>query len=275
MRISKHLENVAINVVLTVAMVVALVPVYWMVTSSLKSPDEIFSTKTTWFLTAPRWENYADLLSKTLFSRWFINTVIVTVPPVVVGSFLSALGGFAFAKYRFFGQTVLFMTILLSQSVPSFVTIIPVFGWFVQLQLVNTYWALILPHSVSALSIFLMCQYIKGIPDDILDSARMDGCSEFGIFRQIVLPLIRPAMAVSAVLIFLNTWNDYLFPLVMMRTEEMKVLTVGIAGLKSFYNVNWGMVMAGTSLATIPVMLMFVLMQRQFVEGLTAGALKG
>ncbi len=275
MRLRKLVTNIAVTAVLAVAMVIALTPIYWMIISSLKSLDQIYSTKTTWLLTTAHWENYRELLFETGFMRWFVNTVLVTVITVVLGSFLSALGGFAFAKYRFFGQGFLFGMILLSVSVPAFVTIIPIFGWFIRLKLINTYWALILPHSVSALAIFLMRQYIKGIPDEILDSGRTDGLSEFGVFYRIILPLTQPAVAVSSILIFLNTWNDYLFPLVMMRTEEMKVLTVGIAGLKSIFNVNWGMIMAGTTLSTLPVMLMFILMQRQFVEGLTAGALKG
>jgi len=275
MRLRKLVTNIAVTSVLAVAMVIALTPIYWMIISSLKSLDQIYSTKTTWLLTTAHWENYTELLFDTGFVRWFVNTALVTVITVALGSFLSALGGFAFAKYRFFGQGFLFGMILLSVSVPAFVTIIPIFGWFIRLKLINTYWALILPHSVSALAIFLMRQYIKGIPDEILDSGRTDGLSEFGVFYRIILPLTQPAVAVSSILIFLNTWNDYLFPLVMMRTEEMKVLIVGIAGLKSIFNVNWGMIMAGTTLSTLPVMLMFIVMQRQFVEGLTAGALKG
>jgi ABC-type glycerol-3-phosphate transport system permease component len=250
-------------------------PFYWMIVSSFKPQGEIFSASLQLIPSTPTLEHYRTLLTKTEFLRWLFNSIVFALGTTAASLFLSSLAGFAFAKYEFRGKAVLFAIVLASVSIPQFVTIIPVYGLMVQLGLVNTYWGLILPFSVNALVIFLMRQYILGIPSDLLDAARIDGSSEFGIFTRVIVPVIRPAIGAAGIFIFLTTWNQYLWPLIMMQSNDMMVAPVGLATLSTLYVIEYGQIMAGATLSTLPILALFFLMQEQFVAGLTSGALKG
>jgi ABC-type glycerol-3-phosphate transport system permease component len=250
-------------------------PFYWMVVSSLKPQGEIFTATLKLIPSNPTLEHYHHLVTRTGFVRWTFNSIVFALGTTALSLFFSSLAGFAFAKYEFRGKRLLFAIVLASVSIPQFVTIIPVYGLMVKLGLVNTYWGLILPFSVNALVIFLMRQYILGIPSELLDAARIDGSSEFGIFHRVIVPVIRPAMGAAGIFVFLTTWNQYLWPLIMVQSNDMMVAPVGLATLSTLYVIEYGQIMAGATLSTLPILVLFVVMQEQFVAGLTSGALKG
>lgn len=267
--------RILIYVVLILGTILTFGPFYWMVISSFKPQGEIFTATLQLVPSQPTLEHYRSLVARTGFIRWTFNSIVFALGTTALSLIFSSLAGFAFAKYEFRGKRVLFAIVLASVSIPQFVTIIPVYGLMVKLGLTNTYWGLILPFSVNALVIFLMRQYIMGIPSELLDAARIDGSSEFGIFHRVIVPVIRPAMGAAGIFVFLNTWNQYLWPLIMVQSNDMMVAPVGLATLSTLYVIEYGQIMAGATLSTLPILALFVLLQKQFVAGLTSGALKG
>ncbi len=254
--------------------VIMFFPFYWMTVSSFRTNPEIFSTKINLIPRSLTIKNYYDLITTTNFLRWIFNSLIVALSTTILGLFFSTLAGFAFAKYEFWAKNIFLLLVFVMISVPRFVTIIPVFKIMSDLTLTNTYFALILPFAVNPFAVFLMRQYIKTIPDDLLDSARIDGVNELQIVLHIIIPLIKPALGAAGMFIFMMSWNDYLFPLIMMNDEKMMLFTVGLASLKTLYIVEYGMIMAGSLLSTLPLIMGFLLLQKQFIAGLTEGAIK-
>jgi ABC-type glycerol-3-phosphate transport system permease component len=273
--VGAYAGRILIYVVLILGTILTFGPFYWMVVSSFKPQGEIFTATLQLVPSQPTFEHYRNLVARTGFIRWTFNSIVFALGTTALSLFFSSLAGFAFAKYEFRGKRMLFAVVLASVSIPQFVTIIPVYGLMVKLGLTNTYWGLILPFSVNALVIFLMRQYIMGIPSELLDAARIDGSSEFGIFHRVIVPVIRPAMGAAGIFVFLNTWNQYLWPLIMVQSNDMMVAPVGLATLSTLYVIEYGQIMAGATLSTLPILALFVLLQKQFVAGLTSGALKG
>jgi len=253
---------------------IALFPFYWMVVSSIKTNYEIFSTKLNLVPKSFILKNYIDLIQTTNFLRWILNSMIVAISTTALGLFFSIFAGYAFAKYKFFAKNILFLLTFLMMSIPRFVTVIPVFKLISNLGFTNNYLALILPFAVNPFAVFLMRQYIKNIPDDLLDSARIDGCNELQIVIRIIMPVVKPALGAAGIFIFMMSWNDYLFPLILMTKKNMMLFPVGLASLKTLYLVEYGMIMAGSFLSTLPLIIVFLLFQKQFIAGLTEGAIK-
>jgi ABC-type glycerol-3-phosphate transport system permease component len=249
-----------------------LTPVLWAILSAFKSRADIFAGDV-W---PRRWslENFDDLLSKTLYLRWMLNSLVVALASTALGLLFCSLGGYAFAKFDFPGKTVMFWIVIASVSIPAFTTVIPLFGWLARLGLLDTYIVLILPFAANAFGIFLMRQYAVAIPTELLDAGRIDGAGEFRLYWSVVLPLLRPALGTVGVLIFIASWNSYIWPLVMMRTDEMLTLPVGVATLKGDQLPEYGMLMAASVLSSVPIIIAFLIMQRQFIAGLTQGAVK-
>lgn len=249
---------------------------------SFKPDAEIYSP--TVFPENPTLEQYQRLFfgyefrGRTLeinFPIYYKNTIIITLISLVLVIFTDALAAYGFAKFEFRGKTVLFWLMIGTMMLPIYTTLIPSFWLFSKLKMINTYQALILPGVVDAYGIFLLKQYMETIPNEILDSAKVDGAGAFRRFWQIVIPLSRPALGTLIVFRFLFVWNEYLWPLVVIRKEEMYTLTIGIANMQMRQGmVVWGSQMAASVLATLPVILLVLLMQRQFLRGLTAGAFK-
>lgn len=272
---SRYMTNkiILFFIVGTMALI-AIFPFYWMIISSFRTNPEIFSTKLNLIPKSFIFKNYIDLFRTTNFPRWILNSMIVSVATTALGLFFSTFAGYAFAKYNFFAKNILFVIVFLMMAVPRFVTIIPIFKLMANLGLINTYWALILPFAINPFAVFLMRQYIKNIPDDLLDSARIDGCNELQIVIRIIMPVIKPSLGAAGIFILMMSWNDYLFPLILMTSENMMLFPVGLASLKTLYVVEYGMIMAGSFLSTLPLMIAFLLLQRQFIAGLTEGAVK-
>lgn len=262
--------------VLIAGLTLPVLPIVWTLFSSFKPVSDIFTYPPRLLPSEPTVEHYWRLFTEVLFLRWFWNSLWVGVVTTVLALFFSALGGFAFAKYQFRGKTLLFNTVLGSMLIPFAVLLIPLFVLTTRIGLVDSLLALIIPWVAPAYGIFLMRQYIvQSVPDELIDAARIDGASEFGVFRQIVLPLVRPALGALAIWNFLAVYNSFLWPLVVLTSNEKLTLPVGLAALYGNYSREYGLVMAGAVLAAIPMIAVFIALRRQFIEGLTFGALKG
>ncbi len=264
-----------VNGLLAVAAALVVLPLYWVVLTSFLPRQQILSRPQVLFLTAPRLDNYVQLFTGTSFGRALSNSVIVAVVVMVCGTYLAAMAGYAFAKHRFAGRDLLFLTVLATMMVPATVTVIPNFLVMSQIGLVDTLWAVILPQLTPAFGIFWMRQYIGGaISDDLINAARIDGAGEFHIFNRIVLPVIRPALAGLAVWLFMMTWNALLLPLAYLHdpnTFTYPVFLAGLRGLESVVLPPTNLLVAAAVVSTLPVVAIFALAQRSFIAGLTAG----
>ena len=218
--------------------------------------------------------NYRNLWKTVPYNRYFINSVFIATASTLLTLFFCSLGGYAFAKYRFRGQKVLFGILLASMMVPFQVLLVPLFGLMYDIGWLNSYKAIVIPFSVGAFGVFLMRQFIVTIPSELLDAARIDGCSEFGIYYRIVLPIIKPALGALTIYSFLGSWNGYLWPLIILRDEAKYTLPIGLANLVGIYRQDYGMLMAGTLLSLMPIVILFLAMQREFVQGITLGGVK-
>ena len=218
--------------------------------------------------------NYRNLWKTVPYNRYFINSIFIATASTLLTLFFCSLGGYAFAKYQFRGQKILFGILLASMMVPFQVLLVPLFGLMYDIGWLNSYKAIIIPFSVGAFGVFLMRQFIVTIPSELLDAARIDGCSEFGIYYRIVLPIIKPALGALTIYSFLGSWNGYLWPLIILRDEAKYTLPIGLANLVGIYRQDYGMLMAGTLLSLMPIVVLFLAMQREFVQGITLGSVK-
>jgi len=253
-----------------------VVPFLWMVSTSLKADAEAFRFPPEILPSSPQWGNYAQAWTTAPFGRFFFNSVVISVS-VTLGSLLAnSLAAFAFAKYPFRGRDLLFIAILGTMMIPGQVTMIPSFLLLKHLAWLDTYTGLIVPGLASAFGIFFLRQAMLTIPDEFMDAARLDGASELGIFWRVALPLVKPAIATLAVFTFLGAWNDFLGPLIVVKSEEMKTLPLAISALSAgHYVMSWPLLMAGASFVVVPVLVVYLIAQRYFVEGIAAGGLKG
>ena len=249
-------------------------PFVWMISNTFKEQSEIFQLRPTLIPDEPHLRNYVSLFVDFDFARHFLNSAFIAVVHTASHLFLASLAGFAFAKYSFPLKNFLFLVLLGSMMVPLYTIFIPLFVLVIRLGLVNSYAGVILPGVAGAFGIFFMKQSMEAVPNELLDSARIDGASEFRIYWQIALPLVRPALAVLAVLAFMGSWNDFVWPLVVLRSQELQTLPVVMAGMVNLYRMEYGVVMAASLLSTMPILLLFLALQKQFVQGLTVGAVK-
>jgi len=255
-------------------------PLYWMVATSFKVPSGVFAAPPQWLPRPWTLANYQDVFTLLPFARYFLNSVIVTGAIVVLNVIFDLAAAYAFAKLRFPGRDFLFFVLLITLMVPFQVNLIPLFRIMVSLHRVspvigvNTYFGLIAPSAIQVFGIFLLRQFIRTIPDEILDCARIDGASEFRILRSIIFPLAVPGLATLAIFTFLGAWNDFLWPLLVTQTDQMRTLPVGLALLARRQEINWGDTMAGTAITALPMIAVFLVLQRRFIEGLTQGAIK-
>lgn len=249
-------------------------PMAWMFVLSLREFPEQYRTMAELLAAPTVGTNYTDAWASDNFLRYFINSVLVS-SVVTAGNVVFCLFvGYAFARRRFMGRTVLFATILGVLVIPQQVIMIPLYRLMAELGWINTYWALIVPWLVTPFGIFLVRQYIMNMPSDIEDAARMDGAGEWYVLFRIVMPLARPVLTVLAIYIFLSNWNSFLFPFLFTNDEAHRTLPVGLAFYLGKQSIDWGHLMAGASISAVPILILFVLFQRRIIEGLTAGALK-
>jgi multiple sugar transport system permease protein len=252
-----------------------LIPFMWMVLTSLRTDQEAFSIPPK-LLTDPQWHNWIDAWKIAPFGRFFFNSAFVSICVTVGSLTFNSLAAFGFAKYDFKGRNLLFLALLGTLMIPYQVTMIPSFLLLKSLAWLDSYPGLIVPGLASAFGIFFLRQTMMTIPDDYLDAARLDGASEYAIFRRVVIPLAKPAIATLAVFTFLGTWNDFLGPLIVVKSDEMRTLPLAISALSAgHYVASWPLLMAGACFVVIPALVVYVLCQRFFVEGIALGGLKG
>jgi ABC-type glycerol-3-phosphate transport system permease component len=263
-----------IYLVLVVSSIMMIIPFYWSVSSSLKLERFVFASPPQWWPNPLTLLNYVSVFTKIHFQTYFFNSVFVTLVTTLAHVFFDTLAAYAFAKLTFPGRDKIFFFMLLGLMVPFQVNLIPLYRIMSTLSWTNTYLALIVPNLTSIFGIFLMRQYLMSIPNDLLDAARIDGCGEFGVFRRVVLPLAIPGIATLIILTFMGTWNDFLWPRIVTSSEALYTLPVGLAQLQMKNTSNEAQIMAGTVLTALPMIVVFLFMQRQFIEGMTAGALK-
>jgi len=254
---------------------VMVFPFVWMMIASLMTAGEIQMRPPVWLPASPQFSNYSELARSIPIGRLYFNSLF-TSGIIVLGVLLSSsLAGFAFAKYRFPGRELLFYLILATMMIPFFVTLIPVFFIVRQLGWIDTYQGLVVPGLTSAYGIFLMRQFMVTVPDELIDAARIDGASEPMIYWRIVIPLVKPALATLGTFTFIGAWNNFLWPLLVLNSRELFTLPLGINSLRSLYADNTNLLMAGTAVAVVPMLLLFVFLQRYFIKGIALTGLKG
>jgi multiple sugar transport system permease protein len=269
-----------IYLVLTLWAILALFPIYWMVKNSFE-PAMAFTVFPPQLLpVSPSLTNYSVLLARTPMARWGFNTILVSATRTLGALFFGAMAGYAFAKLKFLGRELIFWMLMTTLMIPSFITIIPQYQVVRSLGWIDTYWALIVPGLTGGVwAMFLMRQFVKTLPTELIEAARIDGAGEFGIFIRIVLPLMKPGMAVLGIFTFIGNWNNFLWPLLVTSTVNMRVLPVGLAlirgGIGEANILVMGQVMAGSTLVAIPMVIVFLVFQRYFLQGITIGAIKG
>jgi multiple sugar transport system permease protein len=268
-------KRIILYAVLVGSSIVMIIPFYWSLVTSLKLEKFVFTSPPQWIPNPLVWVNYIHVLTKMPFMRYFANSVFVAVVVTLGHVFFDTLAAYAFAKLRFPGRDKIFFVMLLALMVPFQVNLIPLYKIMAAFHWTNSYMALIIPNLTSIFGIFLMRQFLMTIPNELLDAARIDGCSEFGVFRKVVLPLALPGIATLIIFTFMGTWNDFLWPRIVINSEKLFTLPVGLALLQMKNTSNQAQIMAGTVLTALPMIIVFLFMQRQFIEGMTAGALKG
>lgn len=274
-RFKRCLKVISMHGFILFAFALTLAPFLWMLLTSLKPEEGIFSIPPQIIPRPLTFEYYKELFQKVRFLLFFGNSLLVASAITVLNLVLNSLAGFAFAKHKFPGRERLFTLLLLTMMVPGQVSMMPVFLILKGMNLLNTFTGLILPASTSVFGIFLMRQFMKGIPNEILESARMDGCGELRILWSIVLPLCRPALATMTIFTFMGAWNEFLWPLIIMTKESKYTLPVALANLNGQHNTEWGLLMAGSVVVILPILLLFIFMQKYFVKGMVLSGIKG
>ncbi len=266
--------DVVALIVLIVLAFLFIFPLYWIVTGSFKDAIAINSATPEWFPSEPTMDNFVRLFDKPAL-RWLANTVIMAVAAMVLTCITASMAGYVLAKKRFFGQKILFSLFVCAMALPKQVILIPLLKEMSFLGLHDSLWAVILPTVGWPFGVFLMKQFSEGIPTELLEAVRIDGAGEIKTFTQIVLPIIKPGIGALAIFTFINSWNDYFLQLIMLNSQEVLTISLGIAKLQTEMSNDFGLIMAGAALGSVPIIVIFLMFQKYFTQGITMGAVKG
>jgi ABC-type glycerol-3-phosphate transport system permease component len=276
LRIKREVISWVLILLVISGAILVFLPFVWMFLTSLKRPVEIQRVP---FVFLPdsflNFQNYIDLFKRQPFHRYLGNTFFVSGVSTLTSLIFSAMAGYGFAKFNFRGKEFWFFGIICLLMVPFQAIVIPLYQWVVQFGLINTYLGLMLPHLISAFGVFLMREAIANVPDDYIDAARIDGSSEIGIFFRIILPMVKPSLAALAIIKFLWTWNEFFWPLVITNTEEMKMVTLGLAAFSNMYYVEYNLVTTAALISILPVLLLFLAFQKWVVKAVVMSGVKG
>ncbi len=270
----RGLEKFGVHLILVAGLIATVTPFAWMISTSIKPGGGIFAYPPQWIPENPTFEWYLQLFRDVDFLLHFKNSLIVSVITTVCQLFLSTLAGYAFAKLKFAGRDKIFTLLMATVMIPGQITMIPVFLFLKKLGLLNSYWGLILPGSVSIFGIFLIRQFMITIPDDLIEASRIDGCSEFRIYWNVILPLCKPVLATLGIFTFMGSWNDFLWPLIVMVGEDRYTLPVALANLNGQYATKFGLLMAGAVVVVIPIIVIFMFAQKYVIRGIVTTGLK-
>ena len=268
-------QALRVNGALLVLAMLSLAPLLWMVSVSFMPRGEASHFPPPFLPSSATLENYRDLFARTGMARNFANSLLVSVAITLLSLLVNTMAGYAFAKLRFRGRERVFQLLLAALVVPAQVAMLPLFLLMKQLGLVNSYWGVILPGMATVFGIFLVRQYARSIPDALIEAARIDGAGELRIFFQIVLPMLKPVLATLAVFTFMGAWNDFMWPLIVLTDQQHYTLPVAIASLSREHVMDVELMMAGAVVTVLPVLLLFLLLQRYYIQGLLMGSVKG
>lgn len=270
----RNLRLAVIYVLLAFGALIILFPLTWAATSALKPNDQIFTIPMEWIPRSLEWMNFVRPFQEKPFAQYFANSIFAALASVLLTIVVASLAGFSLAKYQYFGKSVVFIAILSTLMLPVQVILVPLYLVVRDLGWLDSYQGLIIPQAVNAFSIFLMRQHIMSIPDDYIEAARLDGASELGILWRVILPMSRPSLAAVTIFSFLASWDSYVWPLVVVTKEQFRTLPLGLSLFFSEYSSDYGQALAAAILIMLPLLIIFILLQRQFVEGLTRSGLK-
>ncbi len=262
------------NIVLALLAAFFMFPLYWIITGSFKDRVAVNANPPVWFPTSPTLDNYVRLLQNPAL-RWLGNTVLMAVAAMAFTCLTAAMAGYVLAKKRFAGRTVIFSIMICAMALPKQVILIPLLKEMSMLGLHDTLWAVILPTVGWPFGVFLMKQFSETIPTEMLEAARIDGAGEARTFLSIVLPLVKPGIGALAIFTFINAWNDYFLQLIMLNSSKKLTISLGIAKIQAEMSTDYGLIMAGAALAAIPIIVVFLMFQKYFTQGITMGAVKG
>lgn len=277
-RVRKSNSQIAIRVTAYVFLLIlsafVLLPFVWMVLSSLKRNNEIFTVPVTWFPSEWQWVNYAQIWEKSDMLVWLQNTIFVAVLVTILQVLTGSFAAYGFSRIRFPGRDTLFIIYIATISVPWQAYMIPQFKFISSLGLVDSLWAIVLLQTFSAFGVFLMKQYYDTIPESLSEAARIDGLSEYGIYWRIMLPLSTAPIASLAIITFTRTWNDYMGPLIYLRRPELWTIQLGLQSFVGQYNTDYASIMTGSVISVLPIAIVFVIGQRYFVQGIATSGMK-
>ncbi len=262
-------------VLITVLAAAVLIPFAWMISSSLKNNNEVFTVPTQWIPREFQWHNYADIWSRIPMSTYLRNSLFlaltITFLQVLTGSFAA----YGFSKVRWRGRDALFVAYIATIAVPWQAYMVPQYVMLQKAGLVNTFWSLILLQAFGAFGVFLLRQYYLTIPDELVEAARIDGLSEYGIYRRIILPLSKPALASLALLTFVATWNDYMGPFIYLTSNDLWTVQLGLKSFVGLFDGDYAMIMTGSVISVVPILVIFLIGQKYFIQGIATSGLKG
>ena len=260
---------------LIIMAVIMLIPFAWMLSASLKFEKDVFSFPIVWIPPVPQWGNYAEIWKKVPLLTGFFNTTKLTVCTTVLQLVTSSFAAYAFAKLSFKGRDTIFMMYVMTISIPWQVYMVPQYKMMTLFGLTDSHLGIILMHAFTAMGVFLMRQFFIGIPNELLEAARIDGLSEYGIWARLMLPLSKPAIATLCITSFTFEWNDFMGPLIYLSSQKKKTIQLMLRMFNSQYSSNYAQIMAAATVALIPVLILFICLQRYFVEGVASSGIKG
>ena len=269
------IKTVLIYVALILMAFVMLVPFAWMISASLKLEKDVFSYPIVWIPSDPQWNNYQEIWNKVPLLTGFFNTTKLTVCTTVLQLLTSSFAAYAFAKLEFKGRDTIFMMYVMTISIPWQVYMVPQFKMMTLFGLTDSHLGIILMHAFTATGVFLMRQFFMGIPTELLEAARIDGLSEYGIWAKLMLPLSKPAIATLCITSFTFEWNDFMGPLIYLSSSSKKTVQLMLRMFNTQYSSNYAQIMAAATVALVPVLILFIFLQRYFVEGIASSGIKG
>lgn len=274
-RARKMFRSTISHLVLLAGLTIMVVPFFWMLTTSLKEMWEVFTPQMQWLPGNPVWSNYSDAWMYAPFGRYYLNTIFVAVSVVIGQLIICSLAAFSLSRLDYPGRDAIFIGVLATMMLPGTIMMVPSYLILHWLGWIDTYNALIVPALFNAFGIFLLRQFFMTIPRDLDDAAIIDGSSRIGILWRIMIPLSKPALATIAIFTFMGQWNSFIWPLIVTNSEEMRVISVGIAMFRDQFNTIWTLMMAASTTATVPLLVIFFFAQRFFIEGITLTGMKG
>ena len=270
-----HLKKALVYLFLVLISIAMVVPLLWMFSSAFKPKAEIFSYPPTLVAENPTIGNFFTLFEQRPFGTNLWNSFFIAASSTILALFFCSLAAFGFAKYQFPAREFLFLFLIATLIIPFHTTMIPLYVLYRKIGWIDKFWGLIFPGMANAFGIFFMRQYLIKLPNEFLDSARIDGCSEIKIFLYIILPIARPALTALGMIFFMGSWNNFLWPLIILKSKDMLTAVVALRGLSSGLRVPYDLIMAGSVLIVLPLVILFIVLQKQFIVGITSGAIKG